>query len=316
MGDKMRINLVNNASVLRTSRQEVAEHGLLVAEITARVIHPEDGKGLMGVHVAIGDDLSPACNQTVEPLCDGGGFNNYDLEVVDRMGADSFQPDHGVMISKTKDSDSRAPFQWTIDANPQDIRLIDFYRANGTAKYITIGDYRQLADALFHAGTRSGSEYEYIDEANGLHFYVISPSRDADGVLSYTVGVRSLNTTSETERSVKLDKGKLNQVNGSGKDGKFVATCTFDLKNNAKGKKSAPEYFHSDIYRLSTEVEGDGWTAELPNALATAEEGRTVTVTVAVGAEKNAVKQGKVWLTATSESDEGVSVTKECKLRK
>ena len=115
---------------------------------------------------------------------------------------------------------------------------------------------------------------------------------------------------------MKLNKGKLNKVSGSGKDDKFVATCTFDLKNNAKGKKSAPEYFRSDVYRLSTEVEGDGWTAELPNALATAEEGETVSVIVAVGAEKDATKQGKVWLTATSESDEGVSVTKECKLRK
>jgi hypothetical protein len=302
MGDKMRIDLVNNASVLMTSREELAKHGLLVADITARVIHP-DGKGLMGVHVVMGDDLSPACNQTVDPLCDGGAYNNYDLEVVDRMGSDSFQPDHGVMISKTKDADRPAPFQWVIDANPQDIRLIDFYRANGTAQYITIGDYRQLADALFHAGTRSG-----------LHFYVISPSRDEDGVLSYKVGVRSLDSASETERSVKLDKGKLSA--SSGKDDAFVATCTFDLKNNAKGKKAAPEYMRSDIYRLSTEVEGKGWKAELPNALATAEEGKTVTVTVAVGADKNAVKQGKVWLTATSESDEDVSVTKECKLRK
>jgi hypothetical protein len=294
MGDKMRINLVNNASVLMTSREELAEHGLLVAEITARVIHP-DGNGLMGVHVVMGEDLSPACNQTIDPLCDGGAYNNYDLEVVDRMGSDSFQPDHGVMISKTKDADRPAPFQWVIDANPQDIRLIDFYRANGTAQYITIGDYRQLADALFH-------------------FYVISPSRDADGVLSYKVGVRSLDSASETERSVKLDKGKLSASNG--KDDAFVATCAFDLKNNAKGKKGAPEYMRSDIYRLSTEVEGKGWKAELPNALATAEEGKTVTVTVAVGADKDAVRQGKVWLTVTSESDEDVSVTKECKLRK
>lgn len=316
MGDKMRIDLVNNASVLMTSREELVEHGLLVADITARVIHP-NGNGLMGVHVVMGDDLSPACNQTLEPLCDGGGYNNYDLEVVDRMGSDSFQPDHGVMISKTKDADRPAPFQWMIDANPQDIRLIDFYRANGTAQYITIGDYRQLADALFHAGTRSGSEYEYVDEANGLHFYVINPSRDEDGVLSYTVGVRSLNSTYEAERSVKMDKGKLKQPSGYTKDnGEFVTTCTFDLKNNAKGKKGAPDYMRSDIYRLSTEVEGEGWAAVLPNALATAEEGKTTTVTVAVRGEKDAVKQGKVWLTATSESDEDVSVTKECKLRK
>ena len=115
---------------------------------------------------------------------------------------------------------------------------------------------------------------------------------------------------------MKLNKGKLDKVTGSGKDGKFVATCTFDLKNNAKANKSAPKYFRSNISRLGIEVEGDVWTAELPNALATAEEGKTVTVTVAVGAESDAAKQGKVWLAATSESDEGVSVTKKCKLGK
>ncbi len=37
---------------------------------------------------------------------------------------------------------------------------------------ITRGDQRQLNDALFHAGNDSGSQFEYVDEANGLHFYV------------------------------------------------------------------------------------------------------------------------------------------------
>ncbi|KAL1587033.1 hypothetical protein WHR41_04146 [Cladosporium halotolerans] len=312
MGDKMRIDLVSNASILMTSRKELSQYGVLVADITARIIHP-NGNGLMGVHVAIGDDLSPPCNQTVEPLCDGGGYNNYDLEVIDRMGADSFQSDHGVMISKTKDADRPAPFQWTIDANPDDIKLLDFYRPDGSAQYITIGDYRQLSDALFHAGTRSGSEYEYVDEANGLHFYVIKPIRDEQGVLHYTVGVRSLDATTEAERSVKLDKGKLEQ---SGTGDAFVGTCTFDLKNNAKGQKNFPDYMRSDIYRLSAEVEGEGWRAVMPNALASAEIGETVAVKVAVGAEKDAEKRGKVLLTAVSESDPAVKVTKECKLRK
>lgn len=312
MGDKMRIDLVSNASILMTSREELSQYGVLVADITARVIHP-NGNGLMGVHVAIGDDLSPPCNQTVEPLCDGGGYNNYDLEVIDRMGADSFQSDHGVMISKTKDADRPAPFQWTIDANPEDIKLLDFYRPDGSAQYITIGDYRQLSDALFHAGTRSGSEYEYVDEANGLHFYVIKPVRDEQGVLHYTVGVRSLDATTEAERSVKLDKGKLEQ---SGTGDAFVGTCTFDLKNNAKGQKNFPDYMRSDIYRLSAEVEGEGWRAVMPNALASAEIGETVAVKVAVGAEKDAEKRGKVLLTAVSESDPAVKVTKECRLRK
>jgi hypothetical protein len=224
------------------------------------------------------------------------------------------------MISKTKDSDRPAPFQWTIDANPQDIRLVDFVRANGTKQYITIGDYRQLADALFHAGTRSGSEYEHVDEANGLHFYIIEPKRDEDGVLSYTVGVRSLNSISETGSAVmKLSKGALTASTSPSSydsDLDFTGTCTFTIKNSGKSKKSAPEHLKSDIYRLSAEVEGEGWKAVLPNALATAREGNEVSVTVAVGAEAGAEKQGKVWLTATSESDEKVSVKKVCKVRK
>ena len=38
---------------------------------------------------------------------------------------------------------------------------------------MTIGDYRQLSDATFNAGLKSGSEYEYVDQPNRLHFYVI-----------------------------------------------------------------------------------------------------------------------------------------------
>jgi len=308
----MRIDLVNNASILMTSRDELAQNGLVVADITARVIHP-NGKGLMGIHIAMDEDLSPACNQTLEPLCDGGGYDNYDLEVIDRMGSDSFQPDSGVMLSKTKDSDRPAPFQWTIDANPQDIRLVDFYRANGSAQYITIGDYRQLADALFHAGTRSGSEYEYVDEANGLHFYIIEPKRDAEGVLSYTVGVRALNATSGGSHAMKLSKGKPTSIPSSYSSSDYTATCTYTIKNSGKSKKSS-----SDIYRLSAEVEGQGWEVVVPNALATAKEGESVDVTIAVRAKagEDAEKQGRVWLRVTSESDGGVGERKVCKVRR
>ena len=56
----------------------------------------------------------------------------------------------------------------------------------------TIADYRQLNDALFHAGLRSGSAVRVAGRANRLHFYVIDSARDAQGVLSYIVGVRSL----------------------------------------------------------------------------------------------------------------------------
>ena len=49
-------------------------------------------------------------------------------------------------------------FVWFIDANPQDIGMVDFYRPDGTPVPVVRGDPRQLNDATFHAGTNSGSE--------------------------------------------------------------------------------------------------------------------------------------------------------------
>ena len=44
----------------------------------------------------------PACDVTQDPMCDGRGYQNYTVEVVDRMGTDSFTPDSGVLLAKTK----------------------------------------------------------------------------------------------------------------------------------------------------------------------------------------------------------------------
>ena len=82
--------------------------------------------------------------------------------------------------------------------------MTDYVLPDGTAVPITLGDYRQLSDALFHAGTDSGSEYEYVDEANRLHFYVLDLKRDRKGVLSYTVAIRSLDGAGPNKRGVKL----------------------------------------------------------------------------------------------------------------
>ncbi|KAI5859777.1 M6 metalloprotease [Durotheca rogersii] len=335
MGDKMRIGLVANSSVLFVSRDALAASGPVVAEITARCVDPGPGE-LMGVHVVLGQDLSPGCDTSADAFCDGGGYNNYDLEVVDRMGADSFQPDAGVMISKTKDVD-RAPFQWTVDANPQDIGAVDFYRPDGSAAPLTVGDYRQLADALFHAGTRSGSRFEHVDAANRLHFYVVDVRRDAAGVLRYTVGVRSLDGASGAggkTRGVELSAGKVAEGPRAGAASGRGVTCAFRLANPAVAaaaaaasaeEDSAPAhpqdltaYLNSDIYRLEATVEGAGWRVALPNALAAVEIGKWKTVNVAVGAaaEGAAATTGVVTLTATSESDPSISATAQCRVRR
>ena len=174
----------------------------------------------------------PAASQT-DPLCDGGGYNNYTVEVVDRMGADSFTPDSGVLLAKTKNED-RAPFEWVVDANPQDIDMTDYVLPDGTTVPITIGDYRQLSDALFHAGTDSGSEYEYVDEANRLHFYVTRPA-SATARASCRTRWRSARWTARarSKRGVKV-------LPAAGMpDRQGLSTCTFPLPNTGKAAPAA-----------------------------------------------------------------------------
>ncbi|KAL6872571.1 M6 metalloprotease [Trichoderma longibrachiatum] len=316
--DKLVLGLISNDSIVRISRDALAESGPVVATITARSVVSD----LIGLRVDMDQDRSPACNISTDVFCDGGRYNMYDVEVIDRMGADSFQPDSGVMISKSKTSNSQ-PFQWTIDANPEDIGLVDFIRPNGTAAMITLGDYRQLADALFHAGTDSGSKYEYVDEANGLHFYILDVHRDEVGVLSYTVGARSLSDKSASEYGIQLTAGvpftfgKATPTSG----GIF---CEFELTNNGTYVGSSEghaqvqaEHLEWEIFRLEAEVRGSGWRAAVPHAVVAVRYGESAKVYVAVGAGVRAKDtMGVVTLRARSESDSSVKAKATCKVRK
>ncbi|KAL0931317.1 m6 family metalloprotease domain-containing protein [Colletotrichum truncatum] len=321
--DKFQLGLIERSDILWLSREALATSGIAVAQLTARSVDP--GDGLMGIRIIMDADRSPACNATTDPLCDGGGWNNYDIEVVDRMGADSFTPDSGVLLSKSKDVD-RQPFQWVIDAHPEDIELVDFYRPNGTVSMITIGDYRQLADALFHAGTNSGSEFEYIDKANDLHFYIIDRHRDSEGALSYTVAVRSIGGEGGLNvHDVSLEDGLVTDLKHNTPTGKGV-TCSFQLTNSgsyvaidpndAQHPEDVSAFLDSDVYRLSAEVEGAGWRVEVPNALLTAKFGEAKTARVSVGAGDDAAATAVVTLKATSESDPSVVASAVCKVSK
>lgn len=318
--DKIKIGLLGEEHVLRLSREALASSGIVVADVTARSV--DAGRnGLTGINIAMDRDRSPACSTSADPLCDGGSYNNYTVEVVDRMGADSFTPDAGVLLSKTKNADS-APFVWVIDANPQDIDMVDFYRPDGTPQKITMGDYRQLSDALFHAGTRSGSEFEYVDEANRLHFYILDLRRDRNGVLSYTVAVRSLDGAGgPSAHDVALSRGTVSTPNS--KPTNRGVTCSFTLTNTgawSAGGQQHPEdvsaYLKSDVYRLTTKADGIGWRSELPNELAVAEFGKSTTVKVSVAAAANAVATGYIKLTATSVSDPTKTRTQTCRVDK
>ena len=301
--NKIDLQMVAEQNVLRLSREALDESGLVVANVTARVAQPGP-KGLSGINIAMGTgDLAPPCSISTDPFCDGRGYNNYTVEVVDRMGTDSFTPDSGVLLAKTKDQD-RAPFEWVIDANPQDIGMTDYVLPDGTEVPITIGDYRQLSDALFHAGTNSGSEFEYTDTANRLHFYVLDVKRDKVGVLSYTVAIRSLDGAGPQQRGVRL-------IPTAGEPaGDGLSTCVFPLDNTGKAAPAQgqhPEdvssYLRNDVYRLSATVTGAGWSVSVPNELSTAQFGQRVPVTVHAKQDTAGTRLARVNLTATSESD-------------
>ncbi|MFC5148332.1 M6 family metalloprotease domain-containing protein [Streptomyces aureoversilis] len=307
--DKMKLGIVDEKNVLRLDRDALKNSGLVVARVTARSAPPGE-KGLTGVNITMGRDLSPACDRTTDPLCDGGGYDNYTVEVVDRMGMDSFTPDSGVLLSKTKNAD-RAPFAWVVDAHPEDIGLLDFTRPDGTPQKITIGDYRQLSDALFHAGADSGSSYEYVDAANRLHFYVLNVQRDATGVLSYDIGVKSLDGAGPQTRGLALGRGTVKSDPAGGR-----AVCTFDLANTGKAAPQGDPTLSSDVYRLSAAATGRGWSAWLPNRLTAAASGSSVPVDVAVTAGSGADRKGTVVLTARSESDPKKTARATCSLTK
>ena len=318
MRDKHHIGLINSTVILQVSRDALAASGLVVAELTARAVDP--GQGLMGVNITLPTDLASKCNTSADPLCDGGGYNAYNLEVVDRMGADSFCPDHGVMISKSKFGDAPQPFQWVVDANPQDIHVVDFILPNGTAKYYTIGDYRQLADALFHAGTRSGSEFEFEDKANSLHFYVVDIERDELGVLRYTVGIKSLAGSGPSKHGVKLGDAQLVDGGGGGGYGNASSSSLYSISlqntgtyqnSTAAHPQDLSAYLNYDIYRVNATVEGSGWQVEVPNALAAAKFGGETTVKVAVGGGEG---EATVTVSVTSESDGSVKETVQFKV--
>ena len=181
----------------------------------------------------------------------------------------------------------------------------------------TIGDYRQLNDALFHAGTSSGSQYEFEDTPNRLHFYVLNTQRDASGVQSYDVAIRSLDGAGPHVRGVSVAQPTL-ALNPAG-----VSACTFKVGNTgATVPVTAPAaplddpnaVDNVDVYRLSATSSTSAVQVHLTNALAAIKPGATADVPVYVQGTDPRAFNGVVNLTATSESDPTRTATAACSL--
>ncbi|MDQ4095576.1 MAG: peptidase M6, partial [Actinomycetota bacterium] len=217
-----------------------------------------------GMRIVLGEDQR-TCDYS-KPKCDGGNYDNYDIEVVNRQGFDSFIPDHGVLIAKTKNGDVPAPFIWVIDSHPKNLKKVDYVRADGEKFRYTVGDYRQLSDAAFHAGTGPGVRNRHKDKANGLAFYILKKGRLGKGKnrrLTYTVAVQSL-TAPDVPSPAEVSKGKGGLRRGE------VKRVIFNVTNT--GVQNA-------VYQLSVERKGKVKT-RLLNDLRFIRAGDTVKVRV------------------------------------
>jgi M6 family metalloprotease-like protein len=333
--NRLRFGFVPAAEVLQLSREGLAGSGPALAEVAARAVAPGPGR-FAGISVRLdGDeprDRTLPCDPARDPLCPGDPvFDFYTLEVVQRIGYDSFTPDSGVLIAKNKDGESPSCgygcFTWVIDAHPEDIGRVDYRRPDGTAAWRTPADYRQLNDALFHAGAGSGSACEWEDTANRLHFYVIERRVDAAGVLSYLVGVRSLDGAGPQERGVALAAAAPDAAPEA--EAVFILTNTGHAAvpprpdgaepprlDGAASQGPAQAACHDgDIYRLAVSVDARGWEAGLDSELAALRFGAAQAVVVHVRRADGAPRAATVTLTARSESDPGKSARAEAVIR-
>ena len=303
--NRLRYGWLQPAQVLQLTRSALQQSGLAVTTVTARAVDPLPGE-VAGITVHLDgqapQDRTPACDMNADPLCAGEAvFNFYSVEVVQRIGNDSFTPDNGVLIAKNKNAEGRSCgyncFTWVIDAKPEDIKQVDYKKPDGTPVMRTIADYRQLNDALFHAGLNSGSEFEWRDEANQLHFYVLDRNMNRDGLLSYLVAVRAIDGAGAQPRGVTLG----GPPTFRGAVGAQVAAIT--VTNTGRLTADLAAAHNNDVYRLTVEVEGRGWSARLSNALTAVIPGRTAAIPVEITRAADATATARLVFTAVSESD-------------
>ncbi|NAO99275.1 M6 family metalloprotease domain-containing protein [Halomonas sp. MG34] len=291
--NKIKQGFLSEEDYLNVDRDALAETGPVFADILARAV-PEDStsdeSAVHGINIMM-EDLTPANSLEDDWRADmqrgEKWYDNYTVEVVDRIGMDSFTPDSGVLLAKTKDSES-APNIWVIDSHEEDINQKDFTRPDGTDAMYSKGDYRQLSDALFKAGTGNDVISEYVDEYNRLHFYILNHNRETEDPLSYRVAVRHLDGGGDFARGVRTESGEQEQAI----PGK-VAKHYFQVTNTGEA---------TDLFRLRADIDG-GWETMLEQEVIEVESGETVKVPVYVEVPENKKEAVALSFTATSETD-------------
>jgi hypothetical protein len=142
-----------------------------------------------------------------------GRHQAFAIDVIDRVGYDSFSPDHGVLITRIAHTNAvgaggmDAGGIFTIDAHPGNLGMIQFREANGDPYMFMCDHHMQIATATFRAGVHNNPYFyredfperfldtdyphlglvadprpgvagntvnEWIDPHNNFHFYVLA----------------------------------------------------------------------------------------------------------------------------------------------
>jgi M6 family metalloprotease-like protein len=314
---KVRLGFVQPTDVVITTKQALAA-GPQIATIVQReqpMTVQNRVNGLKyGFNIALGQDTGDTqCARPGKALCSGSeNYDNYTVEVVNRVGYDSFAPDAGVLIAKTKNADT-LPFLWVVDAHPDDIGAIDYIKPTGEPQPYRFGDYRQLSDALFKAGTRGNhpdpalaskgyaandqTTNTFIDAGNDIKFLILDKRTDSAGVLTYRVAVMKATPSPVLAYGATAAAGPRTPTTPGG-----VVPVTLTVTNTGRA---------TDFFRIAASGSGDTTTRVL-NDLVEVAAGASKTVTVYAKSATQACPTVAFTVTSEGDTSKAASATSSC----
>jgi hypothetical protein len=188
--------------------------------------------------------------------------------------------------------------------------MVDYVKPDGQKVMRTIADYRQLNDALFHAGLNSGSLAEWTDVHNRLHFYVIDLEKNEDGILSYELGVRSLDGSGPQKRGVIVTLPRERKIKGGSGYVVFTVRNTGEpaAADTALHHQNTSGWLNSDIFRLTAACNGKECPVTLLNGFISLHPGEKGEVPVYVTFDGLTSRKAKISLTVRSESDPAANI--------
>lgn len=304
--------------LLVVPQKDLVQRGPVFADVVARTVPAGKngvGYGCNALVINLTEDKTPIVPKKLEngdpnpaytwttstfgeytkdtPYYGKGYYQMYGVEVVQRASYESFAADKGVLITMARALDAsdydhqRSPMDWVIDSHPADIAQVDYIAPDGSPSMVSLGDMRQLNDALFHEGVGKDVVSEYVDEYNSLHFYILDKKYDEKGVLSYRVAVRST-TRDPYRRQVTAEAAAV-----SGAAQGMVAVQEIKVSNPGS---------HTDLYRLSVTNTGK-WETALTNEVIEVPAGAAVTVPVYLKVPVSGLEPTELTFVATSEMD-------------